>query len=363
MAYSSKYLSRLVSKQHKLRTKKVLHINPTVAPLRTEPDEVRISRYEYDEDHCHNQIFGNVKSLVKVPANGIKWINVDGIKKEVVEEIAKHFDIHPLITEDILSVGQRPKMDELNHLLFCILNMLNFNEALCTVETEQISIILGKDFVISFQEDASRDAFNPLREKLNQPASKVRLNKADFLFYLMMDAVVDRYFVVMDQLGSHIENLEDDIVHNPNKRTLARINAVRKELIVLKRNVFPVRELISGILKSESTLIEERTEKYFKDIYDHILQANDLAENYHDMMMNLQDLYMSNVNLKQNEVMKLMAIVTCLLAPATVISGIFGMNFNLIPLLHSQWGFFISVSIMLIIPLFMIIIFKRRGWF
>src|SRR6185503_18337064 len=155
-----------------------------------------------------------------------------------------------------------------------------------------------------------------------------------------------------------IETLEEDIVRNANKRSLAKINMLRKEMIILKRSVAPVRELVNGILRSESDLIEERTEKYFKDVYDHIVQANDLAENYRDMMMNLHDLYLSNVNLKMNEVMKVMAIVTCLLAPATVIGGIFGMNFDKIPWLHNEYGFFIAVGIMLIIPIWMLSMFK-----
>ncbi len=149
---------------------------------------------------------------------------------------------------------------------------------------------------------------------------------------------MDNYFVVMEKLGDKIENLEEDIVRSPNTRSLAKINMLRKEMIVLKRSVAPVRELVNGILRSDTELIEERTEKYFKDVYDHIIQANELAENYRDMMMNLHDLYLSNVNLKMNEVMKVMAVVTCLLAPATVIGGIFGMNFERLPLLHNKLG-------------------------
>jgi magnesium transporter len=167
----------------------------------------------------------------------------------------------------------------------------------------------------------------------------------------------------MEKLGEKIETLEEDIMRNADKKSLVKINMLRKEMIVLKRSIAPVREIINGILRSENELIEERTEKYFKDVYDHIVQANDLAENYRDMMMNLHDLYLSNVNLKMNEVMKVMAVVTCLLAPATVIGGIFGMNFDRIPLLHNKWGFFISVGLMLFIPISMIRIFRRRGWF
>ena len=175
--------------------------------------------------------------------------------------------------------------------------------------------------------------------------------------------IVDNYYIVMEKLGEKIELLEEDIVRSSNTRSLAKINRLRKEMIILKRSVAPVRELVNGILRSENELIQERTEKYFKDVYDHILQANDLAENYRDMMMNLHDLYLSNVTLKMNEVMKVMAVVTCLLAPATVIGGIFGMNFETIPLLHNKWGFFISVGLMLLIPISMVRIFRKRGWF
>jgi len=360
---AKKYLEYILNPMELLRTQKVLNVNPTIIPERKEA-KTSITLYEYTNEKVEAFVMkevGDCFSFLNSPSN--TWINVDGLKKEDVDILCAHYGIHPLIVEDILSVGQRPKMDEINGLLFCILNMLYFNQENSSVETEQVSIILGKNFVISFQEDASRDVFNPVRDKLKISGSKVRISGSDFLYYILIDMIVDNYYLVMEQLGDRIEMLEEDIIRHPNNRSLAKINMLRKEMIVLKRNVGPVRELVNGILRSESDLIEERTEKYFKDVYDHIVQAHDLADNYRDMMMNLQDLYLSNVNLKLNEVMKVMAIVTCLLAPATVIGGIFGMNFDRIPLLHNQWGFFISVGIMLIIPVWMIIIFKKRGWF
>jgi magnesium transporter len=222
---------------------------------------------------------------------------------------------------------------------------------------------LGRNFVITFQEDASRDVFNSLREKLKLSSSKLRQHKADYLCYVLLDLIVDHYFIVMEKLSDKIEELEEEIIRVSNKRTLAKINSLRKELIVLKRNVSPVRELVNGFIKSESSLVQDRSDKYFKDVYDHIIQANDLAENYRDVMNTLQDLYISNVNLKLNEVMKVIAIVTCLLAPATVIGGIFGMNFDVIPYAHQVWGFYATVGVMLVVPLIMLYIFKRRGWF
>lgn len=358
------YFSYLLSPFESIRTKKVLHVNPTVIPERTEPESIKIFVHDYDANSITTELVSEVSDCFKyLDTPQTSWINIDGIRKKDVEAVCDHYGIHQLIHEDILSIGQRPKTDEINGLLFCLLNMLYYNEEHATLESEQISIVLGKDFVISFQEDASRDVFNTLRERLKINNSKVRQNKADFLFYNLIDHIVDNYFVVMEKVGEKIEMLEEDIVRNANTRSLAKINMLRKEMILLKRNIAPVRDLVGGILRSDSELIEERTEKYFKDVYDHIVQANDLAENYRDMMLNLHDLYLNNVNLKMNEVMKVMAVVTCLMAPATVIGGIFGMNFESIPLLHNQWGFYISVTLMLMIPLAMVLIFRKRGWF
>jgi len=358
------YLDLILNPLDLVRTKKVLQVNPTIAPAREEPAEIKIIIYEFNKDKTECITVNSVEETFKfLHTTSNTWINIDGLQKTEIEKICNHFGIHQLITEDILSIGQRPKMDDINGLVFCLLYMLYFNEADSAVETEQISIILGKNFVISFQEDATRDVFNGLRDKINVGGSKVRLYGADFLFYSLIDLIVDNFYVVMEKLGEKIETLEEDIMRNASKRSLVKINMLRKEMIVLKRSIAPVREIINGILRSENELIEERTEKYFKDVYDHVIQANDLSENYRDMMMNLQDLYLNTVNLKLNEVMKVMAIVTCLLAPATVIGGIFGMNFERIPLLHNHWGFFISVGLMLLIPVWMIFLFKRRGWF
>ncbi|MBP6286673.1 MAG: magnesium/cobalt transporter CorA [Ferruginibacter sp.] len=359
-----KYFSYLLNPLELLRTRKVLTVNKPVIAERKEPEHTSIFVFDYNGANITFKKLNNVPECFPyIDSPLVSWLNVDGLRKTDVETICGHYGIHYLITEDILSLGQRAKTDEINGLLFCLLNMLYFNEQDSAVEFEQISIVLGKNFVISFQEDPDKDVFDPLRERLKINNSRLRQNGADFLFYSLIDMIVDNYFVVMEKLGEKIEELEEDIVRRPNTRSLAKINMLRKEMIVLKRSVTPLREMVNGILKSESELIEVRTEKYFKDVYDHVLQANDLAENYRDMMMNLQDLYLSNVNLKMNEVMKVMAVVTCLLAPATVIGGIFGMNFDVIPFAHEKIGFYSIVGLMVFIPLLMLYIFKRRGWF
>lgn len=364
MPRKSGYLDLLINPFNLLRTQRILKVNPTVIPERKEPEQINLFVYDYNADDLYEAKLTSVKDCFMFRHSPqVTWLNVDGIRRKDIEEICTHYDIHPLVIEDILSVGQRPKMDDFEGVVFCLLNMLYFNEKDVVVETEQISIVLGKGFVISFQEDAGRDVFNPLRDKLQFRNSKIRQRGPDFLFYMLIDMIVDNYFAVMEKLGERIEMLEEDIIRHANKRSLAKINALRKEMIVLKRNIAPVRDMIGSILRSDSSLLAESTEKYFKDVYDHIVQAADLAENYRDMMMNLHDLYLSNVNLKMNEVMKVMAVVTCLLAPATVIGGMFGMNFDIIPYAHHPWGFYLACGLMLVIPLFMLWIFRKRGWF
>ena len=347
------------------RTKEILSVNPTVLPEREEATNVVISAFVYNKDEVKEYKNIQLQECLEIEnGNGkIVWINVDGLRKNDVDAIGERFGISPLLREDILAVGQRPKMDEMDEILFSVMNMLYYNQQKQSVEQEQISLVLGKNFVITFQDDPSRDVFDALRGRLKLSTSKTRSKEADYLYYTLIDTIVDHYFIVMDKLGDQIEDLEEEIVRNTNKRTLAYVNTIRKEQIVLKRSIYPVREVLASIIKSESDLLTEFNERFFKDVYDHTVQAIDLVDNYRDMIMSMQDLYISNVNLKLNEVMKVMAIVTCLMAPATVIGGIFGMNFDVIPLTGHHWGFWIAVGLMFLIPVWMLMTFKRRGWF
>ena len=346
------------------RTKEILSVNPTIVPHREEAKDVVIQVFDYDAAVVEEKNLPFVSDSFPYKTSGrISWINIDGLRKTDVEAVCNHYGIHPLIVEDILSINQRPKMDESDDSIFCLLNMLYYNDEKKSVDHEQISIVMGKDYVISFQEDKERDVFNPLRERLRMNNSKIRQRQADYLCYTMLDLIVDNYFVVMEKLGEQMEEVEEEVIRGSNPKSLAKVNHLRKELIILKRNFSPVRELLNSFLRSESELLDDQISKYFKDVYDHIVQALDLSENYRDIMMSMQDLHINNVNLRMNEVMKVMAIVTCLLAPATVIGGIFGMNFEQIPYLHNEYGFWIAVFFMLAVPVGMIVMFKRRGWF
>lgn len=339
--------------------------NPvTGQATRKEPDSSKITVFEYTASSCEERILQDVQETRHYCSSpSTSWINIDGIRRNDVTAICEYYAIDNLIKEDILSVGQRAKTDEIGDIVSCLLPMLYFNKAFCTVEQEQVNLILGKNFVLSFQEDPTRDEFGPVRERLRTTGSKLRSGGADGLFYALLDIIVDNYFIVMEKLGEHIEDLEDVVPRQPNTKTLARINMMRKEVTTLRRAISPVRELVNDLLKSESPLIQKKTGKYFKDVYDHIVQANDTVESYRDMVLNLQDLYLNNMNLKMNEVMKVLAVVTTLMAPMTVIAGIYGMNFDNMPELHTRYGYFITLGVMAVIFCIMIYVFKKRKWF
>jgi len=364
LAETTDYIKQLFDVTHsKAKSRKERIFNPIYSPKREDAGEVKICVYEYDGHDIRMHQLKRVEEAFSFKDNAcISWINIDGIRQEDIKQICKHFGVHSLIEEDILSMGQRPKMDEVDDILYCLLNMLYFNEETITVEQEQISIILGKNFVLTFQDDLERDVFNQLRERLKMNSSKIRHARADYLAYSLIDMIVDHYFIVMDKLSDKLEIVEEEIIHGDNAESLAHTNRLRKELIVLRRNILPVRDMISSLIRSDSDLLDEKVLRYFKDVQDHITQAADMVENYRDMMMNMQDLYLNKANIKMNEIMKVLALVTCLMAPATVIGGIFGMNFDKIPYLHNQYGFWIAVSLMLLIPVYMVFVFRKRGW-
>ncbi|MBL7765295.1 MAG: magnesium/cobalt transporter CorA [Chitinophagaceae bacterium] len=349
-----------------LKTKKVLQSNPTILTTKTATSESQLSLFVYSTDHC--------QAVTSIDAHSVNrtmfskehnyWLNLDIINKQTVELIGEKIGLHNLVIEDILTVHQRPKTDEIDNYLTCVLQMMYYNQELQTIESEQVSLVLGKNFLISFQDDAARDLFNQIRERLKSAGTKIRNSGPDYLLYAMLDAIVDHYFIVLENLGEQIETLEEDITRNiADPYTMNRINNLRKELMYFKRSAVPVREVISNIIRSENENISDSNVKYFKDILDHSTQANELLENYRDMLTNIRDLYLSQVNLKLNEVMKFLAIVTTLLAPATVIGGIFGMNFDRIPYLHHQDGFWIATVLMIVIPILMLMYFRKRGWF
>lgn len=357
-------VNSLIQPFFKQRTSAVVHPFRTTTKHKKEEQPFHIKVFDYSAEHLEEHVFNTVDACFDYKhTTSVTWLNMEGVHKEEIEKIATHFGIHNLIQEDITSYGQRPKLDEVNDIIYVLLNMLYFNDETFSIEQEQISMVLGDKYVISFQEDVTRDVFDPVRLKLKHANTKLRQYPADHLFYTMIDIIVDSYFHVIEKVGERIEKAEDELMNSTGKKAFHNINLIRKDLILLKRNTTPVRDLVAGLLRSENELLNDNTTKYYKDVHDHIMQANDLVDNYRDLVNTLQDMYFNNVNLRMNEVMKTLAILTSVMAPATVIGGIFGMNFDVIPYAHHNWGFYGTVMVMVAIPIMMIWWFKRRGWF
>lgn len=320
--------------------------------------------YDYDARHLEErELPDEAACAVYHDKDTITWINIDGLNEQEVTRLCEHYNVHPLVIDDILSLNERAKMEETGEVIHCVLPMMFFNELRGEIEMEQVTIVLGKNFVLSFQEEPTRDVFDPIRRHLQDKNSKIRERTADYLCYSLLDLIVDSYFDVLEKLAGRLEMLENELLVKQTKRQLARISSLRGDITTVRRSVFPVRELVARFVRSDNNLLEDRHDKYFRDVLDHTIQVNDLIDNHRDMLMNLQDLYMNQINLRMNEVMKTFTMVATLLAPATVIGGVFGMNFDVIPLTHHSAGFWIAVGLMLIIPVFMLFFFKRKGWF
>lgn len=348
----------------KRRTSSLIFENPTDNTLRVDAGVSEITVFEYNAAEIRVVTLKEIQDCAAYVHTDKKvWINVDGLRRKDVAALCEMFHVHQLIQEDIISRDQRPKSDIFEDFAYCLLYQLYFDEKEHELKREQLSMIFGKNFVLTFQEEATRDAFAEVRKRLQNKASKVREAGSDFLFYALFDAIVDDYFETLDVYGEKIETLESEIIRTSAQMRMSYILFLRRELLLFRRTVYPARDVISSLNKNENGLFNEKTLRYLKDIYDHILQASEMLENYREGMSNLQDLHINQANLKMNESMKVMAIVTCLLAPAAVIGGIFGMNFNHFPLLHYRFGLIASVAAMLLIPIWMIYIFRKRGWF
>jgi len=346
------------------KRKKLNTNNPKREILTTSDIPTVYSRYDYNGHTVSNQVTESQHDCTSGEhADMVTWINIDGLRKAEVERLCRHYDVHPLLVEDILSIGQRAKADDMDSHLFGLMPMLSYNNDTGLVQAEQLSIVLGKNLLLSFQPDPRADPFNPLRDKLKNEYAPVRKRSADYLAYSLIDAVVDDYFAVLERLSDRLEKLEDEVVTRPNNSVLLKITLLRHEIMVVKRAITPVRELVTSFWHSENALIDPANRKYFKDVYDHIVLAIEYTENYREMALNVQDLYMNQVNTRMNEVMKILTVVTTLLAPATVIGGVFGMNFDRMPIIHKDHGFTIAVALMASISILMLFFFRKKGWF
>jgi len=292
----------------------------------------------------------------------VTWINIDGLHEVgIIEKIGKHFSIHPLILEDILHTGQRPKMEDFEDYIFLVVKMFYYDEKDDEIKMEQVSLLLGSNFVISFQEREG-DIFDPIRERIRNHKGRIRMMKADYLGYALLDTIVDNYFIILEKVGENIENMEEELVTRPTPETLQTIHNLKRELIVLRKSIWPLREVVNSLERGESPLINEATGVYLRDVYDHTIQVIDTIETFRDMVSGMLDIYLSSISNKMNEVMKVLTIIATIFIPLTFVAGIYGMNFEFMPELKWHWGYFAALLVMVAVAVIMVFYFRRKRW-
>lgn len=293
---------------------------------------------------------------------GILWLQVAGLSHvKTVETVGELFRIHPLVLEDILNTNQRPKIEDYGEYLYLAMQMPDYLLPSGDTSGEQIHIILGRRFVITFQE-SQRSLFRPIEERLNGGADHFFRHGSDYLAYAIIDTVVDHYFVALEQAGERVEELEDQLITQPREDLLPAIHDLKKTLIALRRSVWPLREVIAGIERSPSSLFQEGTFLYVRDVYDHVVEVMETLETYRDMVSGMIDIYLSSVSNRLNEVVKVLAVISTIFMPLTFLAGVYGMNFEHMPELKSQYGYPAVLLAMFITGLSMFRYFKNRGW-
>ncbi len=331
--------------------------------------KVRITLIDYTEEDLNESKIKRIEDCFTYrDKESVTWINVDGINRpDIIEKLGSHFNLHPLLLEDILNTSQRPKIEDYGDHIFVVLRMFYFDKSRQTINSEQISLVFGENYVISFQE-AMGDVFEQVRERIRNAKGRIREKGADYLAYALIDAVVDNYFVVLENTGRKIEEIEEDLVEEPEPRDLTSIHKLKREVVYLKRSVWPLREVISRLERGGSELIEDSTGIYLRDVYDHTIQVIDSIETYRDMLSGMVELYLSSISNKMNQTMKVLTIIATIFIPLTFIAGIYGMNFNPeaspynMPELNSYWGY-VSVWIaMIVVATVMVIYFKKKKW-
>lgn len=292
----------------------------------------------------------------------VNWINIVGLHRiDVIESIGRHYSIHPLVLEDILNVHQRPKIEFFDDYIFVVVKMLSYDENSLSIESEQASMIFGKNYLITFQERKG-DVVEPVRERIRNNKGIIRKNKADYLLYALLDAVVDNYFIILEKIEDDVEDLEDSVILTPSPETAQSIHGLKRNLIDLRKSIWPLREILTVLSRGESPLIQKKTIVYFRDIYDHTIQVIDAVETFRDIASGLLDVYLSSISNKMNEIVKVLTIIATIFMPLTFIAGIYGMNFKYMPELEWKWGYPVVLCVMLIIAVGMIVFFRRKRW-
>lgn len=374
-----------------------IHSVPTVSQSEAEDEDASYVDYFYDEpgsapgtlsiepDAPHPVIvlidFNEVNALRQelerpeaaaphLDSESVSWVDVKGLGSEdVLQRLGQVFDLHPLVLEDVVNVPQRPKVEEFDDQLLIIARMVTLEDDDEHFVSEQVSFVLGKNYLLTVQEEPQYDCFGPIRERIRTNKGTIRKQGADYLAYALLDAIVDGFFPVLEAYGERIEDLEDEVVATPNRQTLEKIHAIKRELLTLRRAIWPQRDVINSLIRDSHPLISDEIRIYLRDCYDHTIQILDMVETYRELASSLMDVYLSSISNKTNEVMKFLTVISSIFIPLTFIAGVYGMNFNTevspfnMPELNWHWGYFICLGAMGAIATVSIYYFWRRGWF
>ena len=351
------FFSNMISKKAGMPPGTLIHIGERKA------DYVRLNILNYDENGFEEKELKAIEeSFSYKDKPSITWINIDGLHDvEIIAKIGNEFNFHPLIMEDILHTNQRPKMNDLDNYLFIVLRMLYYDHVENEIISEQLSLILWNNMVISFQESAG-DIFEPVKERIRKDKSRIRKMGPDFLLYALIDAVVDNYLIVLENINDRVEELEEELISRPVPRTLESIHNFKRELIFLKKSLWPLRDLIGTLAGGETDLIQEKTNVFFKDVHDHTIHMIDTVESYRDLVSGMMEVFLTGVSNRMNEVMKMLTIIATIFIPLTFIVGVYGMNFNYMPELTWHYGYFIAWLVMILVGVIMLIWFKRKNF-
>jgi len=325
-------------------------------------EAMKITVMDYDGDRVEEKEVRAVEECFPFKeAPSVTWINVEGLHQvEPLEKLGGAFGLHPLVLEDILTTDQRPKVEDQGDYLYIVLKMLDYQEE--EIIHEQVSLILGSNFVISFQEGREGDVFNPIRERIRSGKGKIRKSGADHLAYALLDSIVDSYFAILEKLGEQVEALEEELIADPGPETLEEIHRLKREMLYLRKSLWPLREVISTLERGESALIQESTGIYIRDVYDHTIQVIDSIETFRDMLSGMLDIYLSSISNRMNAVMKVLTLIATIFMPLTFLAGVYGMNFKHMPELGWPWAYPVLWLVLALIGITMVVYFKRKKW-
>ncbi len=334
------------------------------------PGAVQIRVFDYDAGSLREETLGSTAACARYRASPtVTWIDVDGVHDvALVEQLGDAFGLHPLTLEDVVHTRQRPKMEEYPGYIYVVLQMLHYDHERCALDAEQVSLVVGDGFLLSFQESKQGDVFDPVRRRLRENRGRIRRLGADYLLYALIDLVVDYYLDVLEGLGEHIEDLEDRLLADPRPELLREINTLRRHVLFLRRSIWPLRDVVTALERSDLPFMTDEVDVYLRDVYDHAVRTAEIIESSREVLAAMADLYLSTVSNRMNEVMKLLAVISTIFLPLTFIAGIYGMNFDPaaspfnMPELHWAYGYPFALGLMAAVTLAMLAFFRHKRW-